>query len=970
MSKPRIGIVKKVLSGNVLLLRNRNNEEKEITLSKVITPRLSYRGNPDEPFAWDSREFLRKMVIGEKVKFIVENTIVGYRGNREFGQVIYQDKNLAVEILKAGWGSLKRNEKKKFDEEEELTEFEKQLVEAEEEAKESKIGIWTQNKKKQQESIRKIETSAPKETLLKTKKFKGIVEYVKDGSTVRLILLPNFYQIVMYLAGVQSPGFKREVIQQEANDSDDSDEGSDDDSDEDEEEKEKKKKTKEIVRWVPQPYAEDAKMFTENKLLGREVQVTLDGQDKYGIYYGTLLWKNKNIAEFLLKEGLAKVIKWTISTPSYYHNLRKFEKICQKKRKNIWKNWKPSPELEELEEKQAKWWGPHRPREFEGTIVEIVNSETVIVRTKIIQKQQTKKKTKSKEKFVEVDRRISLSNIRVPRVKRNEVVPFAFEAKELLRKHAIGKRVKVYVDYVMEIKPKKNLQQETTEKKETKGKKEENLMIECATITVGDLNLTSMLLQNGYGDVFTKKEITTDNSQYLSTYMRISTKAKKQRKGQYNKKYKPSRINDMTRQNRKKSTNFLKFMQKSQKMSAVVDYVLSGTRAILYIPKEFCLLTFSLSCIKSVRREHGLSDEVMRFTKDQIMNRDVLVSFESVDKRGTFLGTIFVNGKNLSVELLKRGYAEVLDFLARKSEFSDVFFKAQEYAQANALGIWSEKYYQEPEEDENEDEESYMDTLDKPITEIIDTRMSITVIKSLSHIFVQDQRRKGELEKVNNYLEQFNRGLKQKEPIDTAKIKKNLYCVAKFPHDKNLYRVKTLFVDKKKNQCGVKYIDYGNEDIIKFSEIWEYDQKEIQKITPLASVASLAFLNLPPEDNEFYQDASQLLYTLTYEKDLAARIVREKDSQGKMNIILIDDTKDVDEDDEDEDDEEEEEAIDINEEMVKNGLAKINAPKSELTQINEYINNLYELEKEALDNNLGIYQYGNVYREDFSKDED
>ncbi|KAJ6233117.1 staphylococcal nuclease domain-containing protein [Anaeramoeba flamelloides] len=839
------------------------------------------------------------------------------------------------------------NKYRKF-EEEELTEFDKQLVEAEEEAKENKIGIWTQNKKHQQESIRKIKTSAPKEVLLKTKKFKGIVEYVKDGSTVRLILLPNFYQIVMYLSGIQSPGFKREVIKQEKEEDDeDEDEEEEEESDEDEEEKEKKKKKKkEIIQWVPQPYAEEAKLFSENKLLGREVQVTLEGQDKYGIYYGTLLWRNKNIAEFLLKEGLAK---------------------------NIWKNWKPSPELEELEEKQAKWWGPHRPREFEGTIVEIVNSETMIIRTKIIQKKQTKKESKKKEKYVQVDRRISLSNIRVPRVKRNEVVPFAFEAQELLRKNAIGKRVKVYVDYVMEIKPKKSLEQET-ENIEKNTKKKENLMIECATITIGELNLTSLLLKNGYGDVFTKKEITTDNSQCLSTYMRISTKAKKQRKGQYNKKYKPFRINDMTRQNRKKSTNFLKFMQKSKKMTGVVDYVLSGTRAILYIPKEFCLLTFSLSCIKSVRREHGLSDEIMRFTKDQIMNRDVFVTFESVDKRGTFLGSIFVNGKNLSVELLKRGYAEVLDFLAKRSEFSDVLFEAQEHAQNKALGIWSEEYYQEPEENENENEEAYMDESEKPITEIIETRMSITVIKNLSQIFVQDQRRKGELEKVNKYLEQFAKNLKKMASIDVAKIKKNLYCIAKFPHDKSLYRVKTLFVDKKKNQCGVKYIDYGNEDIIKFSEIWEYDKKDIQKIPPLASVASLAFLNLPPEDNEFYQDASQLLYSLTSEKDLAARIVREKDSKGKMNIILIDDTNykddDYDNEDEDEDEDEDEEAIDINEEMVKNGLAKINAPKSELSQINEYINNLYELEKDALDNNLGIYEYGNVYREDFSKDED
>ncbi|KOM47453.1 hypothetical protein LR48_Vigan07g115700 [Vigna angularis] len=39
--------------------------EKSITLSSLMAPRLARRGGVDEPFAWESREFLRKLCIGK-----------------------------------------------------------------------------------------------------------------------------------------------------------------------------------------------------------------------------------------------------------------------------------------------------------------------------------------------------------------------------------------------------------------------------------------------------------------------------------------------------------------------------------------------------------------------------------------------------------------------------------------------------------------------------------------------------------------------------------------------------------------------------------------------------------------------------------------------------------------------------------------------------------------------------------------
>ncbi|XP_022872818.1 ribonuclease TUDOR 2-like [Olea europaea var. sylvestris] len=63
------GIVKAVPSGDSLVIVGGSEAEippeKTITLSSLIAPKLARRGSIDEPFAWESREFLRKLCIGK-----------------------------------------------------------------------------------------------------------------------------------------------------------------------------------------------------------------------------------------------------------------------------------------------------------------------------------------------------------------------------------------------------------------------------------------------------------------------------------------------------------------------------------------------------------------------------------------------------------------------------------------------------------------------------------------------------------------------------------------------------------------------------------------------------------------------------------------------------------------------------------------------------------------------------------------
>lgn len=64
------GTVKEVVSGDTISIVGGKPgaavpAEKRLTLSSLVAPKLGKRDSRDEPFAWGSREFLRKKLIGQ-----------------------------------------------------------------------------------------------------------------------------------------------------------------------------------------------------------------------------------------------------------------------------------------------------------------------------------------------------------------------------------------------------------------------------------------------------------------------------------------------------------------------------------------------------------------------------------------------------------------------------------------------------------------------------------------------------------------------------------------------------------------------------------------------------------------------------------------------------------------------------------------------------------------------------------------
>ena len=86
----------------------------------------------------------------------------------------------------------------------------------------------------------------------------------------------------------------------------------------------------------PEEFGEEAKFFVEIRLLQRDVKVVLESTSNQN-FIGSVLHPRGNIAEFLLKDGLAKCLDWTMGlVTGGGEKLREAENFAKQRRLRIW----------------------------------------------------------------------------------------------------------------------------------------------------------------------------------------------------------------------------------------------------------------------------------------------------------------------------------------------------------------------------------------------------------------------------------------------------------------------------------------------------------------------------------------------------------------------------------------------------------------------------------------------------------
>merc|ERR1719323_2700932 len=821
----------------------------------------------DEPWAWESREFLRKLLVGKSVLATVTHTIPS---GREFGHVLIgstdpeKAENVAVKLIAEGLARCRDNC------------HDKDFTEAQEAAKAAQKGQWSDELLT--EHVRKVtwEVENPRQLVDRfgNQPIDAIIESVRDGSTVRAFLLPDFYHITLMMSGMRCPGQKIGY------------DGKPDPYDKEE-------------------FFDQALYFTESRLLQREVKIILESVNNKN-FVGSVIHPMGNIAEALLNEGLAKCVDWSLACvtggPEKY---RAAQAAAKEKRLRIWKDWVPTGPVISAKDK-----------EFTGKVVEIVNGDAIMVK---------KNKTEVKKIF--------LASIRPPKLETDRPngpfrplydIPFMFEAREFMRKKLIGQNVHVIVDYIQPASMDVN------------GYSYPEKI--CGTVTIGGVNVAEALVSKGLATVVKYKAGDDQRSSHFDDLLSAEDKAKKSAKGMHSTKNIPTRrIADLAG-DVNKSKQFLPFLQRAGRMQAVVEFVASGSRFRVYIPRETCVITFLLAGITCPRagrvfpgsapmEAEPFGDEAMAYIKDMVLQREVEIEVEAIDKGGNFIGWCFIDNNNLSVNLVEEGFASV-HVTAERSNYGRLIAIAEDNAKRRKDRRWANYVEEAAKEDDDKDDEKKDDAERKVKYETV----VVTEVTEDAHIFAQHV---DEGPKLVNLMKQLREEFQKNPPLaGSYQTKKGDTCAAKFV-DGEWYRVKVEKMTP--TEATVLYMDYGNKATIPKAHCASLPAS-FHSLPAFSKEYALAFMTLAP-DEEYAASGIAAI-----KEDLLDRKVKlnTEYKNGTLDYVTV--FNDSNED--------------LGKNLVQDGLMMVDKVRGR--RLAKVVNSYIEAQESAKKNHLNIWEYGDI----------
>ncbi|KAM3184526.1 hypothetical protein ACTXT7_008198 [Hymenolepis weldensis] len=880
------GFGKLVLSGDAVVVRDRAVDgpppSRIIVLSNISCPKIARRSNTgeytsDEPFAWQAREFVRSKVIGREIYFTVDN---GELSDRVFGCIFIKEDgnlvNLAHLIVEEGLARVRRNMSPAMLEKGKM----KDLIAREESAQESKKGIWSDSP---EGAPRKIcwSISDPAEFFSKFGKMhlRGIVEYVRDGNSMQIMLLPingdpegAYYNIMLLLSGIKAPSSKMSEGER-----------------------------------VQEPYATEAQFFVESRLLQREVTVILESVMNNN-FVGSVLHPNGNIAQCLLEKGLAKCLEWNLSVVSKEAGgmveYKKKEQIARKDRRLIWKDFNPPQTIKGQlgkDGKVANGLTSIVSKEYSGTVVEVGNGDNVLVRCEDGQ-----------------IRKFFLSSIRPPRpmtaatpeggkpqqLQQGQFrplyqIPWMYDAREFLRKRLIGKNVKVLVDYVQPKPEGSNFDDRV-----------------CATI-LDNANVAEALVNRGLATVVRYRNPADSRSRDYEALLKAEAAAEKRQVGLFDKKKKEPRVHKVIEVGENvKPQSYMHTLQRRENVDALVEYVFSVSKLRVEITAESLLCSISpfgidipYARISNQPDPEGdaFAVEAKQFVHDLVMHRDVTFAMTSINKQGTFIGHIglrsdvkisptgdkktkkggkYISSKDLSEVLVAKGYATVNhNATTRQSNHYRKLLDAEQFAQAHNLGIWSSesfraKWNEEMNADQQRDEEQETRQSDglmfvRDLQNALPDEATINKARAdrqatgfMARVVSRDDAQPIEpptgknsgvrffvyrgdaISKLNTLLASLNsQGFPSPSAVSNFQPRRGMVCAVMSPSKHCWCRARILRWDDK--SFTVLLIDYGYEETVdKSAAQFASLSDNLKNAAPLAAEYRLAYVQLPIDSDD------------------------------------------------------------------------------------------------------------------------
>ncbi|CAD6250843.1 unnamed protein product [Miscanthus lutarioriparius] len=814
------GKVKAVTSGDCLLIMGSSKAEippeKSITLSYLMAPRLARRGGVDEPFAWESREFLRKLCIGKEVTFRVDYTAPNI--GREFGTVYRGDKNVAYSVVSAGWARVKEQGPKGGEQNPYLAE----LLRLEEVAKQQGVGRWSKDPGAVEESIRDLPPSAIGEA---------------SGFDAKGFMLQIKARI--YVAGVQAPSMGRRpsapTVIAETDDTANGVNGEDSEGTPAQLTTAQRLVASAASAQIPPDrYGREAKHFTETRVLNRDVRIVVEGTDSFSNIIGSVYYPDgetaKDLALELVENGLAKYVEWSANMldVEVKIKLKNAELQAKKDQLRFWTGFKPPVTNSK----------PIHDQKFTGKVVEVVSGDCIIVA--------------------------------------DDAAPYGSPSAE----------------------------------RRTDG---DDISSAPSSASQPGVNVAELLLSRGFAKTSKHRDY-EERSHYYDALLAAESRAEKAKKGVHSLKESPvMHITDLTTVSAKKAKDFLPFLQRNRRHSAIVEYVFSGHRFKLTIPKETCSIAFSLSGVRCPGKGEPYSDEAIALMRRRILQRDVEIEVEAVDRTGTFIGSLWESKTNMGSVLLEAGLAKLSSFGLDRITDAYVLTRAEQSAKQQKI-----KFY---------------------VQTVGDQRVA-SIQQQIASLKLKDA----------PVIGAFN-------PV------KGEIVLAQFSLDNSWNRAMIVngprSVESPNDKFEVFYIDYGNQEVVPYSRLRPVDPS-VSSSPALAQLCSLAFIKVPSVEDDFGQEAAEYLSEclLSSSKQFRA-MIEERDAsggkskgQGTGNVLIV---TLVDAETE----------SSINATMLEEGLARLERSKRwDTRERKTALQNLEQFQEKAKKERLRIWQYGDVESDD------
>ncbi|KHJ31295.1 putative transcription factor [Erysiphe necator] len=653
-------------------------------------------------------------------------------------------------------------------------------------------------------------------------------------------------------------------------------------------------------------YGNEAKDFVEERLLQRTVKVDILGLSPQNLLIASIRHPRGSIAKFLLEAGLARCADFhSTLLGTEMAPLREAEKKAQLAKSGLYKSYVA---------KNVNLSG-----NVEAQVTRILSADIIFVRDR-----------------AGVEKRISLSSIRGPRPTDPAESPFRDEAKEFLRKRLIGKNIRMSIDG----------SRPATDEYNSK---------DVATVTLNNKNIGLIMVQEGWASVIRHRRDDTDRAPNYDELLTAQEKAKEDKKGMWSgSSSKAKQFVDVS-ETLQKAKFQIAALQRQKKIPAVVDYVKSGSRFVILIPRENIKLNLVLCGIRAPRSARNPTEKSEPFGQEahdlaikRLTQRDVEINVHSLDKVGGFIGELFINKESFSKILVEEGYAAVHEYSAEQTGNSSELIAAQRRAQESRKGIWTDW---DPLKDIDHEktspvngnepviiqrEKDYRDVMITHISENCNLKLQIIGTGTAA------------LETMMSQFRSFHSNPANSKGLP-GPPKTGDYVAAKFSADGQWYRARIRSNDRVTKEAEVVYIDYGNSEKIPWSSLRPLSQEQFspQKLRPQARDAILSLLQFPSV-KDYLLDAVHYLSDITEGKQLVSNIDYTS-PDGILYITLFDPNYS------------EKLTDSINTEMVAAGHAMVPTKlKAWERSFGDVLKTLREKEEEAIQSRRGLWEYGDL----------